>query len=1092
MPDPRGNKQNRRMIHAWRSWMGRGLAAMPAIVLLVMLGPGCSPKAKEERYLRMANQFYDAGRYDEAEIEYGKVLQLDRRNAQAIGRLGMIYFDEGRFQQALPLLMVGSKLEETNLDVRLSLGRIYLAAGKLKEAQDAAGYVLDRRPDDELAPILLAEIAATPQEMEAVRQRLEHLSPPASKRAPIEVALGNLLVRQGDFKGADAAFKRASSIDPKYSPLYSGLGRLYLAQKDVKQAEQAFKMAADLSPARSPRRLQYAQFEIQNGNLEAGKKAYEEITQKTPDYVPAWMGLADIAASQRKFDESASYLKNILARDPQNFDALLLDARIKLAKGDIDKAKAELESLAGIYTNSPQIYCQLALAYLSDNETERAINSFNQALAKDPHFAEATLALAELRIRKGDPSAAIVSLKRLAQEQPKLAKAQLLLADAYRAQGNLDDALKVYQQLAEQYPESPEGPLLMGLVLAQQGRKEDARRAFGKALEAAPNYLPALEQLVNLDLQDKEYSTAFQRAEKQAERNPKAPEPLLLEAKVHLAQGNTNQAEGSLLKAIELQPDFRGAYLALAQIYVAAHENEKALGDLGQVLAKNSNDVPALMLTGMIRNEMKDYKGARDAYERLVAINHNLSPALNNLAYLYSERFGQLDKAYEMASRARDLRPYDAPTADTLGWILYQKRQYPRALVLLEESASKLPASTEVQYHLGMTHYMLGEEEPARVALQRAIQANADFPGSEDVKQSLSVLAIDPKTAGADARASLEKRVSQKPDDPIAQSRLAAIYERAGEMEKAANAYEASLKTSPDNVNVLLSLARVYSSRPDQTQKAFELAKTAHQLSPDDAEVSHTLGGLAGRTGDHKWALNLLESAARNKPGDPELLYDLAEVRYAMGEVSEAQQAMQNALQTNAAFSRAAEARRFLEVTGLATDASRAAAAANRIVEILKVSPNYVPALMAKGMMNEQKPDIAAAERDYEAVLKQLPDFAPAQKRLAVLYAEEPGKNPKAYEMASKAREALPRDAEVAKALGIAVYRQGDYARAVSLLKEGDGAGNGDAERAYYLGMAQYQLKQLPESKSALQRALSMNLRPDLADDARRVMAQLK
>ena len=116
----------------------------------------------------------------------------------------------------------------------------------------------------------------------------------------------------------------------------------------------------------------------------------------------------------------------------------------------------------------------------------------------------------------------------------------------------------MYRQLGELFPKSPEAPLLMGLVLAQQGRKDEARKAFARAQEVAPNYLPALEQLVDLDLKEKQYATALKRVEKQLEKDSKAPEPRLLEAKIFLAQSNTNQAEAVLLKAIQSQPDFRG------------------------------------------------------------------------------------------------------------------------------------------------------------------------------------------------------------------------------------------------------------------------------------------------------------------------------------------------------------------------------------------------------------------------------------------------------------------------------------------------------------------------------------------------------
>ena len=46
---------------------------------------------------------FTAGQYDKAEIEYLNVLRRDPENALAIGRLGDIYFDEGRFQRRRPI-----------------------------------------------------------------------------------------------------------------------------------------------------------------------------------------------------------------------------------------------------------------------------------------------------------------------------------------------------------------------------------------------------------------------------------------------------------------------------------------------------------------------------------------------------------------------------------------------------------------------------------------------------------------------------------------------------------------------------------------------------------------------------------------------------------------------------------------------------------------------------------------------------------------------------------------------------------------------------------------------------------------------------
>ena len=127
-------------------------------------------------------------------------------------------------------------------------------------------------------------------------------------------------------------------------------------------------------------------------------------------------------------------------------------------------------------------------------------------------------------------------------------------------------------------------------------------------------------------------------------------------------------------------------------------------------------------------------------YEKLLAINPNFVLALNNLAYLYTEHLNNLDKAYELARKAHELQPNDAAPADTLGWALYKRGDYQQALSILQESAEKAPDNPEIQFHLGMTAYMMGQTDLARVALKKAAGAAKDFPGKDESKRRLALL----------------------------------------------------------------------------------------------------------------------------------------------------------------------------------------------------------------------------------------------------------------------------------------------------------------------------------------------------------------
>ena len=318
------------------------------LLALALAGTGCSAKAKKIYHLQRAHQFFTANDYDRAEIEYLNVLRSDPLNAEAIGRLGVIYFDEGRIQTAARYLAKGSELATNNLELRLKLGFIYSAIGKNAEAQAQANFVLDRQPQNDDAPLLLAEASRTRKDAVATRLRLEALAQKGN-RAAFEVAQGRLALRETNFPTAGAAFKRALALDAKSAAAYSGLGTISGMQNELAEAAANFKLAAELSPPRSPRQIDYARFKLQTGNPAAAKEFLDALLKKAPDFVPALMVLAEVAVVQTNFTECASQLNKVLARDPDNPEAMMFDGRLKLAQHQLEAAVAALDRLTRVF-----------------------------------------------------------------------------------------------------------------------------------------------------------------------------------------------------------------------------------------------------------------------------------------------------------------------------------------------------------------------------------------------------------------------------------------------------------------------------------------------------------------------------------------------------------------------------------------------------------------------------------------------------------------------------------------------------------------------------------------------------------------------
>jgi len=139
-----------------------------------------------------------------------------------------------------------------------------------------------------------------------------------------------------------------------------------------------------------------------------------------------------------------------------------------------------------------------------------------------------------------------------------------------------------------------------------------------------------------------------------------------------------------------------------------------------------------------------------------------------------------------------------------------------------------------------------------------------------------------------------------------------------------------------------------------------------------------------------------------------------------------------------------------------------------------------------------QKGDPVGAERAYEKLLSRYPDFAPAQKNLAVLYAQNLVEPEKAYPLAMKARATFPDDPEVIRALGLIVFEQGDYARTANLLKTVSDSKSADAQLFYCLGISEFHLKNFADSRISLQRALDLKLSGQQAADAQQTLAEFK
>lgn len=714
------------------------ISAFLGLVIVCLVGCTRSPEEKKARHLERGDQYYNQQRYREAVLEYRNALRIETENAHAIQRLGLAYYQLGEMGPSFPFLLKTRELVPDNLETRLKLGTMYLAARKNSEARDEASFILERDPKNLDALLLWAGAASTPQEVTEAITRLEAAEAQFGERARPYLALGALYLRQKNLEKAEQSFKRAVTVDAKSIEARTLLANFYLAKRETASAEQEFKAAAAIAPAGSPSRVTLADFYLMLNRPEEAKQVLAEITKQAPDFLPAWRRTAQIALAEQKYDESLSALKHIFDKNPDDVDGHLLRGQIHLAKKETAAAITEFQNVLRQEPKSAPAHYQHALAQLQGGSIDQAKLALQDAKTNAPGFVDAQLLLAELNIRSGNLEVAVDELEGLIEKQPKVARAYVLLGGVYLSKKETVKATETYRQFARLAPDNPQGPYLIGLGLRAQGKIPEARASFAQAVAKAPTFVEPLSQLVSLDLSEKRSDEALARVKKQLDLSPQSLGLHLLLGRVHLARGEGGPAETAYLKAVELNPQSLDPYMAVGALYAQTKRYDEAITKLEEAKKVNPQNLGVHMLVGMIHEMRSDIPQAQAAYEKVLQLNPRFGPAANNLAYLYSEHGGDRDKALELAQTAKEILPEDPRVSDTLGWIMYKRGVYERAVSLLRESAEKLNENAEVHYHLGMAYWKAGKPAEAKDALEKALKLNEQFPGVAEAKRTLA------------------------------------------------------------------------------------------------------------------------------------------------------------------------------------------------------------------------------------------------------------------------------------------------------------------------------------------------------------------
>lgn len=487
---------------------------------------------------------------------------------------------------------------------------------------------------------------------------------------------------------------------------------LALAERSLERALPAARLWAELAPASSLATQTLETLLLSAGNLAEAEPALRQKLERARSQDRLGDAYDDIARTLGRANDKAqalAMLERLAAKDLGIAQARMALAAAAAAAEAFDKAAGHAVAALELQPDR-EVYAVAAGRYLAQSAQgpTAAIRLLEQFIARTPQALESRFTLARLL---------------LAQEQTTAARAQI------------DEALVRH----------PENPLVLfsAAQLAAQANQNALAESYLKRYVALPERIerdndPAwlfLGQLAEEDKRLEEALAAYAKVEDGEQRHSATLRAALVMGKLK----RVDEARALLQQAQARTPRERTQLISIeAQVLREAGLYQQAFEVLDRALADYPANPELLYDHGMAAERIDRVEVMEASLRKLIGLRPDHAHAYNALGYSLADRNLRLDEAQALIEKALEISPNDGHILDSMGWVLFRKGQYERAIQYLRRAFEIMP-DAEVAAHLGEALWQAGKTDEAR---QLWRDASRKDPDNQTLQQTLNRLKV--------------------------------------------------------------------------------------------------------------------------------------------------------------------------------------------------------------------------------------------------------------------------------------------------------------------------------------------------------------
>jgi tetratricopeptide (TPR) repeat protein len=480
---------------------------------------------------------------------------------------------------------------------------------------------------------------------------------------------------------------------------------------------------------------------------------------------------------------------------------------------------------------------------------------------------------------------------------------EFILAKLAADDGRFDEALQRLDKLAQKNPDNAVLRFERAMIMLDASRTDAAEAELRKVVTIQPNFYDAerilgrllldragsdraktdealahLQAAFRINPDDLVTGMAIAQVYLTSQRNAeaekvigtmleRAPDHRLLNftyAQVLTKLGRGDESRKYLERAVEVDPTFGNAIMQLLDIYQKSNEFERAAAILQPLINEEPANLDLQRQQALFYLRAGEAEKARAAFKTLVEADPKDARSLYYLAEALSdlEQYDESDKIYR---QLLEKTPDDSDLLASFGLSQIGQKKLDDAARTFQ-TLLKLP---EVPDNL----QVVAKTQLAYIALQRgqyaaAIEAARPLMVFKDRINAQAInIALDAMKKQkhyADGVALLQPLVEKFGSDPFVNARYIEMLARAGEKDKARAAAATQAKFGVRNT---IAVAEAF-VQVEQYEPALAMLREAARTKPDEVDLQFELGSILERSGDkpaaEKIFLTLLEKHPEN------------------------------------------------------------------------------------------------------------------------------------------------------------------------------------------------------------------------------------